>query len=73
MNNVFAYTAPGCNYPEYISLNVDEQGNLTVTVRPEPAGDGVCPQTVSIKLTPEQVKILARQLFSFANNTLVQS
>lgn len=66
MNNVFAYTAPGSSYPEYLSLNVDEHFNLVITVRGEAKGDGSCGETVNITLTPQQVQSLARTLFSYA-------
>lgn len=32
MTNIFAYTAPGAEYPEYLSVNVRD-GQLEVTVR----------------------------------------
>lgn len=31
--NVFAYTAPGAHYPPYLSINREEDGRLTITVR----------------------------------------
>jgi hypothetical protein len=36
MENVFAYTAPSGDYPGYISVNRDDVGNVTVTVRSAP-------------------------------------
>lgn len=36
--NIFAYTAPGGNYPEYISVNeTDDPDLISVTVRSKPA------------------------------------
>ena len=32
-DNVFAYTAPGSQYPGYVSINRDQNGDITVTVR----------------------------------------
>lgn len=54
MKNLFAYTAPGCNYPEFISVN-REVNQTEVIVRSAAWGDGTCGNTASIKLTPEQV------------------
>lgn len=36
--NIFAYTAPGASYPEYVSVNTvqDDADKLTVTVRSAP-------------------------------------
>jgi hypothetical protein len=31
--NLFAYTAPGADYPEYISINREDDGRITITVR----------------------------------------
>lgn len=33
---IAAYTAAGCNYPEYISISCNDSGNYEVTIR-EPA------------------------------------
>ena len=52
-SNIFAYTAPGCNYPEYISVNTDDEKNVMFTVR-GPAQNGECGHTVCIKLTAKQ-------------------
>jgi hypothetical protein len=31
--NIFAYTAPGSNYPEFVSLNQQADGSITLSVR----------------------------------------
>jgi len=31
--NIAAYTAPGTTYPEYVSVNKEEDGRVSVTVR----------------------------------------
>jgi len=31
--NIFAYTAPGADYPEFLSINREDDGRVTVTVR----------------------------------------
>jgi hypothetical protein len=63
-SNIFAYTAPGGNYPEYISVNTDDEKNVMFTVR-GPAKNGVCGDTACVLLSQEQVQSLARQLHSF--------
>lgn len=30
---LFAYTAPGADYPEYVSINREDDGRVTITVR----------------------------------------
>jgi hypothetical protein len=44
--NVFAYTAPGGSYPEYVSVNeTDDPDQFTITVRTKPkveAGSYLC-------------------------------
>jgi hypothetical protein len=42
--NVFAYTAPGAGFPEYLSVNRLENGRVRVTVRarrPDGVGPGL--------------------------------
>lgn len=40
--NLFAYTAPGIEMPGYVSINREENGDVSVTVRAEPrVRDGV--------------------------------
>lgn len=59
--NVFAYTAPGGNYPEYISVNVNRDGSVDVIVRSK-AENGNSGDTASITLEPEQVVKLKKAL-----------
>ncbi len=65
-HNVFAYTSPGCNYPQYISVNREENGETSVIVRSAAWGDGTCGNTAAVVLSPEEFTKLARTLFSFA-------
>lgn len=49
--NLFAYTAPGSVYPEFISVNVDKPaGTVTVHVRSPANADGTCGTTASVML-----------------------
>jgi hypothetical protein len=63
-NNIFAYTALGSNYPEYISVNTDDGQNVMVTVR-GPVQNGNCGQTVCVLLSPEQVDKFISALMIF--------
>ena len=62
--NIFAYTVPGCNYPAYLSLNVDDKGKLEITVRSKASDTGDCGPTACITLTEYQERELARALFN---------
>jgi hypothetical protein len=49
--NMFAYTAPGADYPEYISVNRRQgDGMIEITVRSPKKADGSCGDTASIVL-----------------------
>jgi hypothetical protein len=65
MANIFAYTANALYYPDYISVNVEEDG-VNVIVRSPANEKGECGTTSQIKLNTEQVVKLAHTLFSFA-------
>lgn len=55
-HNIHAYTEPGSDYPAYISINRDDAGRHTVTVRSR--GDGGRNMAV-IELSPEQLEQLS--------------
>lgn len=58
--NVYAHTAPGASYPEYISVNETDDPNLfTVSVRSPAGDDGSCGDTAQITLTMQQMEELA--------------
>jgi hypothetical protein len=63
-SNIFAYTAPGCNYPEYISINIQD-GQITVTARGV-AQNGECGQTVCVPMSAAEVRKMASTLFGYA-------
>ena len=49
--NLFAYTAPGASYPEYISVNRRKSdGMIEITVRSAAKADGSCGDTGVIVL-----------------------
>lgn len=57
--NIYAYTAPGANFPEFISIN-DNDGKVEVTVR-GPSGDAQAP-TVLAELPKDEVPSLIEAL-----------
>jgi hypothetical protein len=69
--NLTAYTAPGVNYPEYISVNLamNSDDEVEFTVRSKTKADGSCGDTASIKVDISQFRKIARDLFSFGFTT----
>ena len=61
LHNIHAYTEQSNDYPAYISINRDETGKHTVTVRSR--GDGGR-NVVTIELTPEQLEALATDVIT---------
>ena len=59
--NIYAYTAPGTNYPEFISVNMlgDE---VEIIVRTAAWGDGTCGNTASIRLSKNRALDLSAAL-----------
>lgn len=53
MRNLYAHTAPGCNYPPFISINGDEK-HVEIHVRSEAKPDGACGDQAMISLTREE-------------------
>jgi hypothetical protein len=64
MKNLFAYTAPGSSYPEFISVNREPSGGLNIIVRSPSNADGTCGNTAFITLTPQQECDLTEALFN---------
>ncbi|VVB52201.1 Uncharacterised protein [uncultured archaeon] len=52
--HLYAFTAPGCTYPPFISLNAVEDG-VEFTVRSPATSDGKCGDTATIKLSREEI------------------
>lgn len=66
-NSIFAFTASGTCYPEFISVNI-EDGKVSVIVRSKADGSN-CGSTAEIELGPKEVRELARTLYGFACTT----
>ena len=60
--NIFAYTEPGCDYPQFISVNREESGEISITVRSAKWGDGTCGDTAAVVLSPELLSKLKQSL-----------
>jgi hypothetical protein len=60
--NVFAYTALGCGYPPYVSINAEEDGRVVMHVRGLAKPDGSCGDAVSIEIPRSEIPDLIRGL-----------
>jgi hypothetical protein len=60
--NLFAYTATGINYPEYVSVNREDNGTVSITVRNKAKEDGSCGDTASVELEASEVSDLFHAL-----------
>ena len=47
-DTIFAWTAPGSHFPEYVNLSLDGD-SIVVTVRPKPDGD-CCGETKYVRV-----------------------
>lgn len=65
--NIYAYTAPGANFPEFISIN-DNDGKVEVTVR-GPSGDAQAP-TVLAELPEAELPKLIEALQEYNGRDL---
>lgn len=65
---IYANTAPGCNYPSYVSVNTDSENpnEVVLTVRSEIKTDGACGETAAHKMGAAEFREFARRLYSFA-------
>lgn len=63
--NLFAYTAPGPCYPEFVSINKREDRDVVLTVRGAAKQDGLVPgHTVDVSLPPEEIANLVQSLLA---------
>lgn len=65
-NNVYAHTAPGGSYPEYLSVNVNEDSTVEITVRSPRKEDGSCGDAATIKLSGAEFAKFASRAYAFA-------
>ena len=54
--NIFAWTAPGTNSPEFVSINCHENGTFTLDARGPATLDGRSGETVRVILPVRQLK-----------------
>lgn len=74
MQNITAYTAPGAEYPEFISVNL-KHGGVSITVRSPANKDGVgtYPGEVSEIVVPFDVfKRMAQEITAFLEKRVVE-
>lgn len=66
--NIYAYTASGASYPEFVSINEQTDGSVTVSVRAPATFDvmqsddpplAVCGNTVEVRLSPTEFRRMA--------------
>lgn len=63
--NIFAYTAPGCSFPAFVSVNKREDRDVVLTVRAGAKQDGLVPgHTVDVSLPPEEIPRLIEGLLA---------
>jgi hypothetical protein len=68
MTNIFAYTAIGATYPEFISVNTVDGADappgkdVSIQVRSSAYPDGMCGQSGAIEISREQAIELARAI-----------
>lgn len=60
-HNIHAYTEQSNDYPAYISINRDETGKHTITVRSRGNGGR---DVATIELTPQQLEALATDVIA---------
>lgn len=60
--NVFAYTAGGASYPPFVSLNVEDDGRVTLHVRSPAKADGSCGDGACVEIPRSAIPDLIRGL-----------
>ena len=65
-HNIFAHTDSGILYPQFLSINLEEDNRISITARSAAWGDGTCGDTATVILTYAELHKLAQTLFSFA-------
>lgn len=69
MRSLFAYTPPGDEYPEYLSINESDDGEIEITVRaPKKPAEGARPyalpgDTAVMRLPREELAALITALW----------
>jgi hypothetical protein len=62
--NISAITSPEAQFPPYISINEEKDGQISVTVRSE-AKDGTCGSTSMVVLSCEEFRQLSRDCTTY--------
>ncbi len=53
-----AHTAPGCHYPPYVSINREENGAVSITVRSPVSPTGECGVTACMEMSESRFREL---------------
>lgn len=70
--NIAAWTAPGCDYPAFVSINITAPGEVMITVRSPQRPDGGCGHVTAATLSmPEFVEFLMEPMRAGAGNPAV--
>lgn len=62
--NIYAHTERQAQYPAYLSINKEDSGHITVTVRSR--GDGGR-NVATIEMPPEALEVMAAELMAHLN------
>lgn len=69
MVNLAAWTGKDSVYPPFISINKDDDGIISITVREESL-NGVCGKTISVKMdVSDFVTVLSNSTYFLLRNT----
>ena len=64
--NISAYTSSGSNYPAFVSVNLVDDGEVEIMVRPEVQSDGRCGEGVSMKMSQNDFYQFAFEMSNWA-------
>jgi hypothetical protein len=64
--NISAYTAPGSNYPSFVSVNLVDNQEVEIMVRPEVQTDGRCGEGASMKMSQADFYKFAFEMANWA-------
>lgn len=71
--NIYTFTQSAPNHPSYVSINREENGNISLTVRSEHQGNfpSICGPTGYIELSVEEFNKLSATCLMFATNNMI--
>jgi hypothetical protein len=63
--NITAHTLSGSNYPAFLSVNHEEDGQIEFTVRSSAKEDGTCGDIAVVKLSREDFRRALQEMQEF--------